>query len=131
MKHYRLKTGKGELNSTSGNYLCGLFLGDLSKNILSQNFQPRRADAIADRDILLSQIGLLCNGRTDFNDIDLYRGNELFMNAYGLERVASEAVFRQRFDDLPALRTHAALRRLNMGLLSKEWMPMDSLLPAV
>ncbi|MEE9369295.1 MAG: hypothetical protein V3V05_10620 [Pontiella sp.] len=24
MKHYKLKTGKGELNSTSGNHLCGL-----------------------------------------------------------------------------------------------------------
>ena len=120
MKHYRLKTGKGELNSTSGNHLCGLLLGDLLKNMLPQNFQPRRADAIADRDILLSQIGLLCNGRTDFNDIDLYRGDELFMNAYGLARVPSESVFRQRFDDLPALRTHAALRRLNMGLISKR-----------
>jgi hypothetical protein len=29
-------------------------------------------DAIADRDILLTQIGLLCNGRTDFNDVDLF-----------------------------------------------------------
>jgi hypothetical protein len=63
---------------------------------------------------------LLCNGRTDFNDIDLYRGDELFMNAFDLKTVASESVFRQRFDDFPALRTHAALRKLNMRLLSKR-----------
>jgi len=120
MKHYKLKTGKGELNSTSGNHLCGLLLGNIPETTLPPNFQPRRADAIADRDILLSQIGLLCNGRTDFNDIDLYRGDELFMNAFGLKTVASESVFRQRFDDFPAERTHAALRKLNTRLLSKR-----------
>ena len=120
MKHYKLKTGKGELNSTGGNHLCGLLLGNSPKTTLPSNFQPRRSDAIADRDILLSQIGLLCNGRTDFNDIDLYRGDDIFMNAYGLKTVASESVFRQRFDDLPAKRTHAALRKLNTSLLSKR-----------
>lgn len=120
MKHYKLKAGKGELNSTGGNHLCGLLLGNLPKTTLPANFQPRRSDALADRDILLSQIGMLCNGRSDFNDIDLYRGDEIFMNAYGLKAVASESVFRQRFDDLPANKTHAALRSLNARLLSKR-----------
>lgn len=118
MKHYKLRTGKGELNSTSGNHLCGLLLENHAQRAIPANFQPRRSDAIADRDILLAQIGLLCNGRNDFNDIDLYRNDELFMNAYGLATVASEPVFRQRFDDLPAARTHAALRKLNNRLLS-------------
>jgi hypothetical protein len=95
-------------------------LGNLPKTTLPPNFQPRRSDAIADRDILLSQIGLLCNGRNDFNDIDLYRGDEVFMNAFGLKAVASESVFRQRFDDLPASKTHAALRKLNARLLSRR-----------
>ncbi len=120
MKHYKLKTGKGELNSTSGNHLCGLVLGNLPKATLPPNFQPRRSAAIADRDILLSQIGLLCNGRTDFNDIDLYRDDEVFMNAYGLKTVASESVFRQRFDDLPAEKTLTALRKLNTQLLARR-----------
>lgn len=118
MKHYKLKTGKGELNSTGGNHLCGLLLGNLPRTALPANFQPHRSDAIADRDILLSQIGMLCNGRSDFNDIDLYRDDEVFMNAYGLRKVASEPVFRQRFDDLPADKTYMALRRLNTRLLS-------------
>ena len=30
------------------------------------------------------------------------------MNAYGLKAVASESVFRQRFDDLPANKTCGA-----------------------
>jgi len=120
MKQYKLKAGKGELNSTGGNHLLGILLESHARQTLPVNFQPRRSDAIADRDILLTQIGLLCNGRTDFNDIDLYRNDELFMNAFGLETVASEPVFRQRFDDLPAARAHMALRDLNIRLLSKR-----------
>lgn len=120
MMRYNLKAGKGELNSTGGNYLGGLLLSDLARKALPVNFQPRRSDATTDRDILLSQIGLLCNGRNDFNDIDLYRNDVLFRNAFGIETVASEPVFRQRFDDLPADRTHAALRALNLRLLSQR-----------
>ena len=42
------------------------------------------------------------------------------MNAYGLKAVASESVFRQRFDDLPAKKTHAVLRKLNTRLLARR-----------
>ncbi len=120
MKHYKLARGNSELNSTAGNHLCGLLLKNHAKLALPKNFQPRRRDAISDRDILLSQIGLLSNGRTDFNDIDLYRGDEIFTNAFGIQTVASEPVFRMRFDELPSLKTHAALRKLNRRLLSKR-----------
>jgi len=54
-----------------------------------ENFNPRRCGAISDRDNLLCRIGLFCNGRNDFNDIDLYRGNEFFTNAFGIKTVAS------------------------------------------
>ena len=120
MKHYKLARGNSELNSTAGNHLCGLLLETHAKRALPLNFQPRRSDAISDRDILLSQIGLLSNGRTDFNDIDLYRGDELFTNAFGIQTVASEPVFRQRFDELPAMKTQSALRLLSSGLISKQ-----------
>ena len=97
-----------------------MFLENHTKRELPKNFQSRRCDAICDRDILLAQIGLLCNGRNDFNDIDLYRGDELFTNAFGIKTVASESVFRQRFDELPAARAHSALRSLNRSMLSKR-----------
>jgi hypothetical protein len=68
-------------------------------------------------------IGLLSNGRSDFNDVDLYRGDGVFANAYGIERLPSEAVLRQRLDELPPLRSHAALRDLNTRLLGKVRLP--------
>ncbi|NKB24111.1 MAG: hypothetical protein GKR87_06995 [Kiritimatiellae bacterium] len=58
--------------------------------------------------------------RADFNDIDLYQGDEFFMNAFGLKTVSSEPVFRRRFDDLPAARTHQALCKVNTKLLSSR-----------
>lgn len=120
IKPFKLRKSKAVLNSTAGNHLCGMILGDLPESHIPRHFQPRRSDAIADRDILLAQIGLHCNARTDFNDIDLYRDDAVFKNAFGLEAVASEPVFRTRFDDLPATRTHAALRKLNLELLRKR-----------
>ncbi|NKB23089.1 MAG: hypothetical protein GKR87_16520 [Kiritimatiellae bacterium] len=36
----------------------------------------------------------------------------------GVKKVASEPVFRRRFDDLPPARTHVGLRKLNTELLS-------------
>lgn len=117
IKPFKLRKSKADLNSTAGNHLCGMILGNLPQSHLPENFQPRRSNAIADRDILLTQIGLHCNARTDFNDIDLYRNDTVFKNAFGLKTIASEPVFRTRFDDLPGERTHAALRKLNLALL--------------
>lgn len=120
IKQFKLRKSKADLNSTAGNHLCGMILGNLAQRLLPENFQPRRSDAIADREILLTQIGLHCNARTDFNDINLYRDDALFQNAFGLKTVASEPVFRTRFDELPADRTHAALRTLNLELLRQR-----------
>ncbi|MCH2342865.1 MAG: IS1380 family transposase, partial [Pseudomonas sp.] len=120
MKRFKVKKGKGELNSTGGNYLCGLLLEGHAKQSLPENFQPRRIDAISDQSVLLTMIGLLSNGRSDFNDVDLYRGDSVFANAYGIERLPSEAVLRQRLDELPPLRSHAALRALNTRLLGQR-----------
>ncbi|NKB24790.1 MAG: hypothetical protein GKR87_10530 [Kiritimatiellae bacterium] len=36
----------------------------------------------------------------------------------GVKKVASELVFRRRFDDLPPARTHVGLRKLNTELFS-------------
>ena len=37
---------------------------------------PARSDKISDVDILTTQIGLLCQGRTHYEDVELYRQDE-------------------------------------------------------
>jgi len=39
---------------------------------LAKNFKRRRGDATRDQEILVTQTGMLCNSRTDFNVVDLY-----------------------------------------------------------
>ena len=75
---------------------------------------------MSDRDILSAQIGLLCNARNDFNDIDLYRDDEVFRHSFGIDRLPSEAAFRQRLDELPEQKTHAALRQSSLDFLRKR-----------
>lgn len=111
--------GKENLNSTGGNYFCGLVLSTWIA-MFPKNFQMRRNDAFSDREILMAQIGLLCNGRTDFNDIDLYKNDTLFTEAFGLHAIPSEPVFRTRLDEMPAERTHQAIRDLNIQLLRER-----------
>lgn len=117
VKHITLRQGKDELISTGGNHLCGLLIRKLSETTLPKNFTSKRLGAISDRDILMTQIGLLCNARTDFNDVDLYREDRLFTHAFGIERLPSEAVFRQRLDEMPPQRCHDSLKTLNLTLL--------------
>lgn len=119
MKRYKISRGKDDLNSTGGNYFCGLVLSKLIK-FLPKNFQTRRSDAISDRDILMSQVGLLCNARTDFNDIALYSNDSLFRDAFGVERLPSECTLRTRLDEMPEQRTHQTLRSLNMEILKQR-----------
>jgi len=120
IKRIQLIQCKGELNSRAGNYFSGIVLGELPRNILPENYYNRRIDAIIDRDILLTQIGLLCNGYTDFNDVDQYKGDRLFTAAYGIGRLPSEATLRQRLDEMPQEKTHESLRELNLKLLRKR-----------
>ena len=119
MKRLKLKRGKEELTSTGGNYLCGLLLKGMNA-VLPKNFQPRRSDAISDRSILKTLIGMLCNGRTDFTDVNLYANDEVFANAYEIDRLPSESLLRQRLDELPAERSHEALRALNTEVLGER-----------
>jgi hypothetical protein len=120
VKHISITKGKSELISTGGNHLCGLIFRKELRSALPKNFTKKRADAISDRDVLSTQIGLLCNARNDFNDVDLYREDEVFLQSFGIDKLPSEAVFRQRFDEMPEEKTHAALRESTLGFLSKQ-----------
>lgn len=120
MKQISIQKGKSELTSTGGNYLCGLLFKKEAQAAIPENFTKKRVGAISDRDILSTQIGLLCNARNDFNDIDLYREDTVFAHAYGIEQLPSESAFRQRLDELPEAKSHKTLRECSLAFLSKQ-----------
>ena len=66
----------------------------------------RRSDRISDADILISELGLLVQGRTHYEDIELFRlpkdhrEEEHFARSLGLDRAPGGAILRQRLDEL-------------------------------
>jgi hypothetical protein len=64
-------------------------------------------------DVVAAAIGLLCLGKSDFNDIDAFRTDEFFRQALGLRQIPSEPTLRQRLDAMrdlcgPILREESA-----------------------
>jgi len=119
-KRFRLKKGKEELNSTGGNYIAGQMIPEEALKQLPEHFQKRRKDSISDRSILMTLVGMLCNARTDFDDVKLYQDDAVFAQAFHIDQLPSEASLRQRLDELPQERSHAALRGFNQALLKQR-----------
>lgn len=53
---------------------------------------------ISHGDVITSYIGLLCQGRSDFDHIELYRDDPFFAAALGIQDVPSSPTLRQRLD---------------------------------
>lgn len=119
-KGLNLEQGKEEIISTGGNALCGVYLQDIPNSVLPQNFQNRRSDAISDKDILFTTIGILTNSRTDYTNVNLYIDDDVFLTAFGIQRLPSEETLRQRLDEFPQTRTRDALNSLNQLLLKNR-----------
>jgi hypothetical protein len=117
MKQLKLERGKEELISTGGNYLCGHILQGLARKHLPEDFQLRREGAISDRDILLTMTGMICDGRSDFTNVNQYFEDTVFTQSFGIEDLPSEPTLRQRLDELPQARSHLALRQLSESVL--------------
>ena len=78
--------------------------------LLGQTGLARRTDALSvegkprpqtkHSDVLLSMVGLLCLGKSDFTDIAAFREDPFFPRSLGLKPVPSETTLRQRMSEL-------------------------------
>ena len=109
-----------KINSHGGLSLAGKLIARFCglKGLFKEPVRAR-SDRISDADILTSQIGLLVQGRTHYDDIELFRqdGGAGFAEALGLSKIPSEATLRTR---LEALATPVSLQKLegvNLALL--------------
>ena len=81
---------------------------------------PVGVGGIANSDILKSYLGLLVQGKNDFDAIEEFRGDEFFIRALDVGTVPSSSTLRQRMD------THAAswfelAGDFNLALLSAKY----------
>jgi len=66
----------------------------ISDSIIKECPQPY----VSNRDIVFSYIGLLCQGKNDFEAIEAFRKDKFFARALGTNKIPSCSIMRQRFD---------------------------------
>lgn len=117
MTDFIIKKLPYDLTSHAGLALVGQYLKRLNINARVDPRFPLAGKGIANSDILKSYLGLLVQGKNDFDAIEAFRGDDFFSRSLGIGTVPSSPTLRQRLD------THAAswfelADELNMALLS-------------
>ena len=94
---------------------------------------PVRA-GVANSDILRSYVGLLVQGKSDFDAVENYRGDKFYKQSLGVELLASSPTLRQRMDaqasslseHVPAMiETLLKSHRPDYGVLPCGWLAVD------
>jgi hypothetical protein len=89
---------------------------------------------VTNSEILRSYVGLLVQGKSDFDAIENFRGDAFFKQALGIKLLPSSPTLRQRMDarasDLfdfmpPLIETLLASARPDYGVLPCGWLPLD------
>ncbi len=97
---YRLEQSSDLLVTHTGMALVGALMAktDLKKRLnwaaLPNVFDP----SITHADIIRSYIGLLCQGKSDFEHIEQFRDDYFFKQALRLQKIPSSPTLRQRLD---------------------------------
>jgi len=89
---------------------------------------------VANSDILRAYLGLLVQGKSDFDAVENYRGDAFFKTSLGIGLLASSPTLRQRLDAraaemfdyvAPMIETLLARERPDYGVLACGWLPVD------
>ena len=95
-----LEQSEEHITTHSGLSLVGLLVSKTSlKERLNQTRLPGvSAPEIPHGDVAVAYLGLLCQGKSDFDSIEPFREEPFFAMALGLGRTPSSPTLRQRLD---------------------------------
>ena len=94
---------------------------------------PSRA-VVANSDIVRSYVGLLVQGKSDFDAIENFRGDTFYKQALGIALLPFSPTLRQRMDvraaemfdfAAPMIETLLGGQRPDYGVLPCGWLPLD------
>ena len=115
------------ITGQAGLVLAGQALARFAQ--LPQQIDPKfpvSAPALPTSDVIKSYVGLLCQGKNDFEAIEGYRGDGFFTAALGLRAVPSAARLRQRLDALAGAEALEAVDGVNERLLARSKAPITA-----
>ena len=97
---YLLEQSDETLTTHSGLALVGLMLSktELEKKLNRTPLPDRTAPNITNFEIIASYLGLLCQGKSDFDHIEPFRQDPFFSQSLMITTVPSSSTLRQRLD---------------------------------
>lgn len=134
MRPIQVKQLDYDLTPTAGLALVGHFLKTLAPALADVDAAlPVRA-GVATSDIVRSYLGLLVQGKSDFDAIENLRGDKFFKQALGIGLLPSSPTLRQRMDAhacrlaeqaVPMIEHLLARHAPDYGVLPCGWLPLD------
>ncbi len=98
MRTIEVKQLNYDLTAVAGLALVGDYLKTIEPVLKRvDKALPVRA-GVANSDIVRSYVGLLVQGKSDFDAIENYRGDKFYKQSLGIELLASSPTLRQRMD---------------------------------
>jgi Transposase DDE domain group 1 len=123
-----------DLTPVAGLALVGQYLRALGPQLERLDAALPIRGGVANSDVLRSYLGLLVQGKSDFDAVENYRGDAFFKQALGIELLPSSPTLRQRMDARaaqmfefvpPMIQALLAGQRPDYGVLPCGWLALD------
>ena len=123
-----------DLTPVAGLALVGHYLKALQPVLARLDAALPVKSGVVNSDIVRSYVGLLVQGKSDFDAIENFRGDAFYKQALGIGLLPSSPTLRQRMDArapemfdfaAPMIETLLASQRPDYGVLPCGWLPLD------
>lgn len=117
---FKIEQSSEKINSAGGMALVGALLDKSGLNEAVDVIQTGKGRPIYCNSLIIrSYLGLLCQGRTSFDDLNIFKNNEFFADSLNIKGLASVERIRQRLDEGAGL-FDSSIRKVNLALLSTQ-----------
>ena len=123
-----------DLTPVAGLALVGHYLKSVQPVLHRMDAALPVKAGVANADIIRSYVGLLVQGKSDFDAIESFRGDAFYKQALGIALLPSSPTLRQRMDARagelfdfmpPMIETLLGAQRPDYGVLPCGWLPLD------
>ena len=134
MRTIEVRQLKYDLTPVAGLALVGDHLKTLAPLLARVDAALPVRTGVSTSDVVRSYVGLLVQGKSDFDAIENHRGDKFYKQALGISLLPSSPTLRQRMDAqagalaphvLPMIETLLRRRSPDYGVLPCGWLPVD------